>query len=165
MTNKKGTEINLEERKSFASGIYSIYRENTTSRMPLKTSVFVNGEEKVILPMELEKSLAYDGGEKIFGYFTDKVALETLTFDYDWKANGTVSSEVKDEYWMLEVFIPWSDFGLEKAPKEGTVWRGTLNRIDSSLPRGAKQGFLCLLDKTDVKSFHQPSKFASFIFR
>ena len=45
VVNKKGTEINLEERKSFASGIYSIYRENTTSRMPLKTSVFVNGEE------------------------------------------------------------------------------------------------------------------------
>lgn len=45
VVNKKGTELNLEERKSFASGIYSIYRENTTSRMPLKTSVFVNGEE------------------------------------------------------------------------------------------------------------------------
>ena len=45
VVNKKGSEINLEERKSFASGIYSIYRENTTSRMPLKTSVFVNGEE------------------------------------------------------------------------------------------------------------------------
>ena len=45
VVNKKGTEINLEERKSFASGIYSIYRENTSSRMPLKTSVFVNGEE------------------------------------------------------------------------------------------------------------------------
>lgn len=45
VVNKKGTEINLEERKSFASGIYSIYRENSSSRMPLKTSVFVNGEE------------------------------------------------------------------------------------------------------------------------
>lgn len=45
VVNKKGSEINLEERKSFASGIYSIYRENTSSRMPLKTSVFVNGEE------------------------------------------------------------------------------------------------------------------------
>lgn len=123
-----------------------------------------NGDGKVILPKELEKSLAYDGGEKIFGYFTDKVALETLTFDYDWKANGTVSSEVKDEYWMLEVFIPWSDFGLEKAPKEGTVWRGTLNRIDSSLPRGTKQGFLCLLDEPEVISFHQPKKFAAFTF-
>ena len=45
VVNKKGAEINLEERKSFASGIYSIYRENSSSRMPLKTSVFVNGEE------------------------------------------------------------------------------------------------------------------------
>ena len=45
VVNKKGSEINLEERKTFASGIYSIYRENTSSRMPLKTSVFVNGEE------------------------------------------------------------------------------------------------------------------------
>lgn len=45
VTNKKGTEINLEERKSFASGIYSIYREYSAGRMPLKTSVFVNGEE------------------------------------------------------------------------------------------------------------------------
>ena len=45
VVNKKGAEINLEERKSFASGIYSIYRENSVGRMPLKTSVFVNGEE------------------------------------------------------------------------------------------------------------------------
>jgi hypothetical protein len=45
VVNKKGTEINLEERKSFASGIYSIYREYSAGRMPLKTSVFVNGEE------------------------------------------------------------------------------------------------------------------------
>ena len=45
VVNKKGSEINLDERKTFASGIYSIYRENTSSRMPLKTSVFVNGEE------------------------------------------------------------------------------------------------------------------------
>ncbi len=45
VVNKKGTEINLDDRKSFASGLYSIYREYSPSRMPLKTSVFVNGEE------------------------------------------------------------------------------------------------------------------------
>lgn len=45
VTNKKGTEFSLDERKSIASGIYSIYREYSPSRMPLKTSVFVNGEE------------------------------------------------------------------------------------------------------------------------
>ena len=116
------------------------------------------------MPKELEKSLVYDGGEKIFGYLTDKVAGETLTFDYDWKTHGTVTSEVKDEYWIMEAFIPWSDFGLEQAPKEGCVWKGTLNRIDSSLPRGTKQGFLCLLDDPDVISFHQPKKFAQFTF-
>ena len=45
VVNKKGSEINLEDKKNLASGIYTIYRENTSSRMPLKTSVFVNGEE------------------------------------------------------------------------------------------------------------------------
>ena len=45
VTNKKGTEFNLDERKSIASGVYSIYREYSAGRMPLKTSVFVNGEE------------------------------------------------------------------------------------------------------------------------
>lgn len=45
VVNKKGTEYSLEEKKSLASGVYSIYREYFPSRMPLKTSVFVNGEE------------------------------------------------------------------------------------------------------------------------
>jgi hypothetical protein len=60
------------------------------------------------------------------------------------------------------VFIPWADFGLKNAPKENTVWQGTINRIDSSVPRGTNQGFLCLLDEPEVISFHQPEKFAAF---
>lgn len=126
--------------------------------------VFIQEDEKKELPADLKKSKAYDGGEIVFGYFTDIVAGKTLIFDYDWKAHGSVSSEVKDEFWYFDVFIPWSDFGLLEAPKENTLWRGTLNRIDSSLPRGTNYGFSCLLDDTDIISFHQPEKFASFVF-
>ena len=45
VTNKKGTEFGLDDRKSIASGVYSIYREYSVGKMPLKTSVFVNGED------------------------------------------------------------------------------------------------------------------------
>lgn len=128
--------------------------------------VFIHEDDKKdLLPEELKSSKQYDGGEKIFGYFTDTVADKTITFDYDWKSNVSTESEVQDEFWYFDVFIPWSDFGLSEAPKKNAIWRGTINRIDSSVPRGTNYGFLCLLDKTDVKSFHQPSKFASFIFR
>ena len=122
-------------------------------------------QEKVVLPKELENSKAYDGGETVFGYFTDTVAGTTLTFDYDWKAHGSTTSEVKDEFWYFDVFLPWSDFGLAETPKEKAVWKGTINRIDSSLPRGTNQGFLCLLDEPEIVSFHQPKKFASFSFQ
>lgn len=45
VVNKKGTEYCLDERKSMASGVYSIYREYNPGRMPLKMTVFLNGEE------------------------------------------------------------------------------------------------------------------------
>lgn len=131
--------------------------------------VFIHTQEdsqaSVVLPKELENSKAYDGGETVFGYFTDTVAGTTLTFDYDWKAHGSTTSEVKDEFWYFDVFLPWSDFGLTEAPKENTLWKGTINRIDSSIPRGTNQGFLCLLDEPEIVSFHQPKKFASFSFQ
>ena len=118
-----------------------------------------------LLPEELKSSKQYDGGEKIFGYFTDTVADKTITFDYDWKSNVSTESEVQDEFWYFDVFIPWSDFGLSEVPKKNVIWRGTLNRIDSSVPRGTNHGFLCLLDETELVSFHQPDKFASFSFQ
>lgn len=130
--------------------------------------VFIHGKNETVgecvLPEELKNSQPFDNGEKIFGYLTDSVANQTLTFDYDWKAKVRVASEIKDEFWYFDVFIPWSNFGLTEAPKEDAVWRGTINRIDSSVPRGTNQGLLCLLDTPEVVSFHQPSKFASFFF-
>lgn len=130
--------------------------------------VFIRGDgdstEGLSLPQELEGAKEFDGGEKIFGYFNDVIGRKILTFDYDWSSHRKCVSEIEDEFWWLDVFIPWEDFGLQEAPKKNTHWRGTINRIDSSVPRGTNHGFLCLLDETELVSFHQPDKFASFSF-
>ena len=125
--------------------------------------VFIRGDEKDF-PKELENSKEYDGSEKIFGFNNDVVNGNFLTFDYDWKAHGSIATEITDEFWYLDVFIPWSDFGLKEAPKENSVWKGTINRIDASAGKGKNPGFLCTLNETSVASFHQPDKFASFVF-
>ena len=153
-------EIYLQPEKS--SIYYGI--ELNANGTCLDYRVFIRENDDKTLPTELENSKPFDNGEKYFGYLTDVVAGKTLTFDYDWKYSGETASEVKDEFWYFDVFIPWTDFGLKDAPKENTVWHGTINRIDSSVPRGTNQGFLCLLDEPEVVSFHQPERFASFTF-
>ncbi|MCR5699684.1 MAG: M23 family metallopeptidase [Treponemataceae bacterium] len=44
LQNKKGTVYSLDERKVLPNGFYSIYRDFSAGRMPLSTSVFVNGK-------------------------------------------------------------------------------------------------------------------------
>ena len=73
----------------------------------------------------------------------------------------------------LEVFIPWTDFGLTEAPKKGTKWTGTFNRIDEtarilaakkSSVKTPQPGLQSLIEDTSWPRFHQPEHFALFTF-
>ena len=100
-------------------------------------------------------------------------ADEPISFDYAWKSHAVWRQTAEDEFWYLELFIPWSDFGLTEQPAAGTVWRATLNRIDQSAKTarrrapgtGDNPGYQTLLDATAIPSFHQNTHFAEFTFR
>lgn len=106
--------------------------------------------------------------------YTATPALENaISFDYKWKSHAVWRQTAEDEFWYLELFIPWSDFGLKEQPSPGTIWRATLNRIDQASKTarrrapgtGDNPGYQTLLDETDNPSFHQPAAFAEFTFR
>lgn len=96
-----------------------------------------------------------------------------INFNYKWKSHAVWRQTAEDEFWYLELFIPWSDFGLKEQPAPDTIWRATLNRIDQSAKTarrrapgtGDNPGYQTLLDGTDNPSFHQPAAFAEFTFR
>lgn len=114
----------------------------------------------------------YAGDEKIHGFHQDTIDELPLLWDYSWKSNAVRRIEVEDDFWYLELFIPWKDFGLSQAPAPGTTWFGTINRVDagarsravSGMNRSENPGLLCLLDETELPSFHQPKHFAAFHF-
>jgi hypothetical protein len=77
------------------------------------------------------------------------------------KMKGTAanSSDV-DEYWQVEVVIPFADLG-EPTPKAGTTWRANFyrfNRGKDHPPEGASWS------PTRLPSFHQPSRFGFLEF-
>lgn len=114
----------------------------------------------------------YAGDEKISGFHQDTIDGLPLLFDYSWKSHAVRRINIEDDFWYLELFIPWSDLGLTEPPAPGTTWYGTINRLDagarsravSGEKRSENPGLLCLLDETDLPSFHQPKKFAAFHF-
>ncbi len=114
----------------------------------------------------------YAGDEKISGFHQDTIDGLPLLFDYSWKSHAVRRINIEDDFWYLELFIPWSDLGLTEPPAPGTTWYGTINRLDagarsravSGEKRSENPGLLCLLDDTELPSFHQPKKFAAFHF-
>lgn len=115
------------------------------------------------------------------GVLMSEIAGQKLFFDYDWKSHASWKSEVDEEFWYLELFIPWSDFGLANTmenpvtPATGSRWRGTINRViplaTSSQPvpfdgESERQALQSLLDFEErgeiVPRFHQPELFAGF---
>lgn len=114
------------------------------------------------------------------GVLMQEIGGQKLFFDYDWKSNASWKMEVEEEFWYLELFIPWTDFGLANTienpvtPADGSLWRGTINRIipvtGSGSPVSAegeseKQALQSLLDFDGVElvaRFHQPQLFAGF---
>lgn len=114
------------------------------------------------------------------GVLMQEIGGQKLFFDYDWKSHASWRMEVADEFWYLELFIPWTDFGLANTiensvtPAEGSLWRGTINRIiplsaggrplppDGESGRQALQSLLDFDGAEVVPRFHQPQLFAGF---
>ena len=94
------------------------------------------------------------------------------TFDGDWsytakgmrsavKLRGTVNdSSDKDEFWQVEVRIPFSDLG-EATPKAGEVWRGNCYRFNRTKGQPVEQ---LSWSPTRLPSFHEPGRFGYLEF-
>ena len=93
-------------------------------------------------------------------------------FDGDWtytakgmksavKVKGTVqNSSDKDEYWRVEVVIPFSDFD-QPTPKAGDVWRANFYRFNRQKDMAVE---LLSWSPPILPGFHQPSRFGFLEF-
>lgn len=74
---------------------------------------------------------------------------------------GTVSdSSDKDQYWQVEVSIPFSDLS-QPTPKLGEVWRANFYRFNRTKDRPVEQ---LSWSPTRLPGFHQPSRFGYLEF-
>ena len=77
------------------------------------------------------------------------------------KLKGTPNdSNDKDEYWQVEVMIPFADLG-QPAPKAGDVWRGNFYRFNRTKGLPVEQ---LSWSPTRLPGFHQPSRFGLLEF-
>jgi hypothetical protein len=77
------------------------------------------------------------------------------------KLKGTVNdSSDKDEFWQVEVMIPFSDLG-QSAPKPKDVWRANFYRYNRTKGLPAE---LLSWSPTRLPGFHQPSRFGYLEF-
>lgn len=93
-------------------------------------------------------------------------------FDGDWsftaksmksavEVKGTVAKPSdKDEFWQVEVSIPFSDLG-QATPKPGDVWRGNFYRFNRGNNMPAEQ---LSWSPTRLPGFHEPSRFGFLEF-
>ena len=70
------------------------------------------------------------------------------------------SSSEKDEFWQVEVRVPFSDLGVP-APKAGEVWRGNFYRFNRTKGLPVEE---LSWSPTLLPSFHQPSRFGYLEF-
>ncbi len=77
------------------------------------------------------------------------------------KVKGTVqNSKDKDEYWRVEVMIPFADLG-QAAPKPKDVWRANFYRFNRTTGQEAE---LLSWSPTMLPGFHQPARFGYLEF-
>jgi hypothetical protein len=77
------------------------------------------------------------------------------------KVKGTVNdSSDKDEYWQVEVRLPFADLG-EKAPNPGTVWRANFYRFNREKGKSVEE---LSWSPTMLPGFHQPARFGYLEF-
>ncbi len=77
------------------------------------------------------------------------------------KLKGTAGKpDDRDEYWQVEVMIPFADFGLP-APKPKDVWRANFYRFNRTTGKAPEQ---LSWSPTLLPGFHQPSRFGFLEF-
>ena len=77
------------------------------------------------------------------------------------KLKGTVNnSSDKDEFWQVEVMIPFSDLN-QGAPKAGDVWRANFYRYNRTKDQPVE---LLSWSPTRLPGFHEPSRFGYLEF-
>ncbi len=93
-------------------------------------------------------------------------------FDGDWsytakgmksavKLKGTVNdASDKDEFWQVEVMIPFSDLG-QATPKAGEAWRANFYRFNRTRGQPVEE---LSWSPTRLPGFHQPSRFGYLEF-
>lgn len=77
------------------------------------------------------------------------------------KVKGTVgNSSDRDEFWQVEVMIPFADIGLP-TPRPGDVWRANFYRFNRTKGLPVEE---LSWSPTLLPGFHQPSRFGSLKF-
>ena len=77
------------------------------------------------------------------------------------KVNGTVGNSAdKDEFWQVEVMIPFADLG-QAPPKPGEVWRANFYRFNRAKDQPPE---LLSWSPTMLPGFHQPTRFGFLEF-
>jgi len=77
------------------------------------------------------------------------------------KVKGTVGNSAdKDEFWQVEVMIPFADLGLP-APKPGDTWRANFYRFNRTKGLPVEE---LSWSPTRLPGFHQPSRFGFLKF-
>jgi len=133
--------------------------------------------EMFITPKELKKYFELQWNP--LGGVFDAIITNTLdargvskAFEGDWsftakgmksavKLKGTPNrSEDKDEFWRVEVMIPFADLG-QSAPRAGEVWRGNFYRFNRTKGLPVEQ---LSWSPTLLPGFHQPSRFGYLEF-
>jgi hypothetical protein len=133
--------------------------------------------EMFITPKELNKYFELQWNP--LGGVFDAVITNTLdakgiskAFEGDWsftakgmksavKLKGTPNdSNDKDEFWQVEVMIPFADLG-QPAPKAGEIWRGNFYRFNRTKGMPVEQ---LSWSPTLLPGFHQPSRFGYLEF-
>jgi len=77
------------------------------------------------------------------------------------RVKGTVNdSGDKDEFWQVEVRLPFADFG-QPTPKAGDVWRGNFYRFNRSKGLAVEE---LSWSPTLLPGFHQPTRFGFLEF-
>jgi len=80
----------------------------------------------------------------------------------DGKKAGT-----KDEYWSVEVAVPFDDLWElpQVPPKDGDMWRLNAYRIERGKLEGRSDDFYAAFSPTIVGSFHTPWQFGKIYFK
>ena len=77
------------------------------------------------------------------------------------KLKGTVANSAdKDEFWQVEVMVPFSDLNLP-APKPREIWRANFYRFNRGKDQPAE---LLSWSPTRLPGFHQPARFGFLEF-